>query len=287
MTSGTRDFSKSEQASEIIKELYLALFTQNALRNASSGLAGIYMDADISGENIQWEDTAACSLLQLLTKISKIRSEQRVCDARTLDAHSAFFQSKVIEFIELSQGPGALKLKWLPEILAKCQEFATKGCQPFIGCNDFRTYILYGLDELVAETCANMETGKLLSLKVHLAITRAFTSKAIELFTVQIQRIHLGPKAAGFSYFQSHQEFVPLLYVASTVYELVADDDIVSLENLYSYLAQIRWQFSVTDALGPEAEKKCNQLLELCLIDSYEAGKLVIVKSLASLNFAN
>jgi hypothetical protein len=106
----------------------------------------------------------------------------------------------------------------------------------------------------------------------------AFTMKAIELFTSRIQEIHQLPKPTGYSFFERFKEFAPLIWVASTVYELVSDSDIVSLEVLYSYLAQFRRQFSATDELEREAQEQCGQMLELCLSYSFTAGKNALTK---------
>jgi hypothetical protein len=194
-----------EIKSKILKDLYLALFTQNALRNVSRSLASIYMDADISGECIQWECTAACSILQLITKLRKFSSGPHVCDANTLHAYSDFFRLKVRESVEHSRALGGLNPKWLPEILIKCQEVATKACLPMVNERSLDVnsmHGLFGLEELVVDAYRSMETNELLSLNIHFEIVHAFTMKAIELFTSRIQEIHQLPKPTGYSFFE-------------------------------------------------------------------------------------
>lgn len=281
MTSESIYQPEVEIKSKIIKDLYLALFTQNALRNVSRSLAGIYMDADISGESIRWEDTAACPILQLITKLQKFRSELLVCDANTLHAYSNFVQLKVGESVECTGSLGRLNAKWLPEILIKCQEVATKACLPMVndtclGVNSIHG--LCGLQQLVADVYCSMENRELLSLKIHFEIAQAFAIKAIKLFTSRVQEMHKPPELAGFSFFDKLNEFAPLIWVASTVYELAADSDIASFEALNSYIAQIRRQFSAINELDREAKEQCGQMLELSLSDSLAAGKNALAR---------
>lgn len=275
MTSGRKDHSESKKASKIIQELYIARFTQHALRCASMSLASSYMDADISGASIRWEDTAACPLLKLVTELQHLESEFFVKDQKTLHAFSDFFQTKVSELVESAVAPGGLQAKWVPEILVKCREFATRACLPVLprtGDRSLEPSTLDRLSELGAVAYATLETSKMRSLRAHLTISRAFTLKAVEQFTTRAQELHQGQQAVAFSYFECFKEFAPLLYVASSVYELVGDREIDSLDALNSHLAQIRRQFSASDELQQAAQEECNQMLELCLSDSFMAG---------------
>ena len=279
MTSGKKDYSESKKASEIIQDLYLARFSQHALRCASMSLASSYMDADFSGASIRWEDTAACSLLNLVSELQHFESEPVVNKAATLQAYSELVQTKVSEFVEIAEAPGGIQAKWVPEILVKCREFATRACLPVLpgtGDRSLDPGTLDGLSELAAVAYATLESSKMRSLRAHLTITRAFTLKAAEQFTNRALEMHQGQQTAAFSYFESFKEFAPLLYVASSIYELVGDKDIDSLEALNSHLAQIRRQFSATDELQQAAQEECNQMLELCLSDSFMAGKQVL-----------
>jgi len=280
MTAERKDHSKSEQASEIIRNLYLARFTQHAMRCVSMSLASSYMDADISDATILWEETAAYPLLKLATELQHIESELVVNDTTTLIAYSDFVQLKARELVENAGTQGGLKAKWLPEILSKCREVAVKGCLQIVGDKCLDVGALDGLSELAAAAYSNYETSKLRNLEVHLTRARAFTLKAIELFTVQLQELHQSPKAAGFSYFERVKEFAPVLFVATSVYALVADEDVATIESQDGIAAQIRKQFSVTDKLSQAAQAECNQMLELCLSDSLIAGNQALGRQL-------
>lgn len=283
MTSGKKDYSESNRASEIIQDLYLARFSQHALRCASMSLASSYMDADFSGVSIRWEDTAACPLLKLFTELQHLESKLVVKDQKTLHAFSDFVQTKVSEFVEITGAAGGLQAKWVPEILVKCREFATRACLPVLpgtGDRSLDLGTLDGLSKLAAVAYATLETSKLRSIRVHLSITRAFILKAVEQFTTRAKELHRGQQAVAFSYFECFKEFAPLLYVASSVYELVGDREIDSLDALNSHLAQIRRQFSASDELQQAAQEECNQMLELCLSDSFMAGNQALGRQL-------
>jgi hypothetical protein len=249
-------------------------------------LASRYMDADISGASIRWQDTAACSLLKLVTELQHLETKFVVNDTTILHTYSEFVQTKVSEFLESAGTSGGLKAKWLPEILVKCREFATRACLPVlqgIGEKQLEAGTLDGLDEFAAVAYATLEASKLRSVQVHLTFTRAFTLKAVEQFSARAHELHQGQQNAAFSYFESFKEFAPLLSVASSVYELVGDKDIDSLDAMNSHLAQIRRQFSATDELQQSMQKQCNQMLELCLSDSFMAGYQALGQQLAAM----
>ncbi len=283
MKSERKDYSKSKQASEIIQNLYLARFTQHALRCSSMSLASSYMDADISGASIRWDDTAASPLLKLVTELQHLESEFFVKDQKTLHAFSDFVQTKVSEIVESAGKPWGLNAKWVPEILVKCRELATRVCLPVLpGTGDRRLDpgTLDGLSELAAVAFATLESSKMRSLRAHLTISRAFLLKAVEQFTTRAKELHRGQQTVAFSFFECFKEFAPLLYVASSVYELVGDREIDSLDALNSHLAQIRRQFSASDELQQAAQEECNQMLELCLSDSFMAGNQALGRQL-------
>jgi hypothetical protein len=283
MTAERKDHSESEQASEIIRNLYLARFTQHAMRCVSMSLASSYMDADITGASIRWEDTAACPLLKLVTEFQDPESGLVVKDERMLNSYSEFVQTKVSEFVMIAGAPGGLQANWVPESLVKFREFATRVCLPLLpGTGDRRleSDTLDGLSELAAVAFTTLESSKMRSLRAHLTISRAFTLKAVEQFTTRAQELHQGQQTAAFSYFESFKAFAPLLYVASSIYELVGDRDIDSLDALNSHLAKIRRQFSATDELHQAAQEECNQMLELCLSDSFMAGNQALGRQL-------
>lgn len=272
MTSGITDALEFAKSSKIIQDLYLALFTQNALRNVNMSLAITYMDADIKGTSIQWEETSACPLLKVVNELQGVQYEQFVKDPATLHAYSRFVQSKVLTFIASDLGPKQPNTVMLSQILVKCQEFATNNCHPLVSVNHLGTGNALLLSELVASTCASTDSDKLRSVRVQLAVIRAFTATATELFAAQAREWHRNVNDAGPSYFESFKEFAPLLYVARAITELVTDKEITTSADLHSYLAQIRQQFTATDELSSQAQQICNELLERCLFEARNAG---------------
>jgi hypothetical protein len=243
-------------------------------------LASIYMDADISGASIHWEETAACPLLKLVTELQHIESELILNETTTLRSCRDFVQMKLNECVEGAGKPGGLKAKWLPEILAKCHEVAMKECSQIVSDKHLDAATLNGLSELAEAAYKTLETTKLHSLRVHFSIARAFTLKAVEQFATRAQELRPGQQAAGFSYFDSFKEFAPLVCVASSIYEFVADKDITSLDALERYVAQIRQQFSATEELSKAAREESHQMLELCLSNSLIAGRLALERHL-------
>jgi hypothetical protein len=276
MSAKTCKLIESEKRSEIIRNLYVALFTKNALSNACMNLTMHYMDADRSKVDPNWEGTAAFSLLAAVTWLNSMKTRELIEDSGALNAFSDFVQSGMNAFFETHAKGVGLNAKWLPEILAKCQELARQGCLDAMENTNHDTDARQGVTALTTDVYESMLTNRLRSVVTLDSVSRAFTLKAIELFTNQMQLMHLEANVGKTSFFEGFKEFTPLLWVAGTVYDLTPDRDIVSTDDLACFITLIRRQFSATDELSLEAMKRCNQMLEKCLDESEIAVMLIL-----------
>lgn len=276
MSEKTYTFTKGEQKSEIIRNLYIALFTKNALSNVCMTLTMHYLDADTSKIDPNWEGTAAFSLLAAVTWLNSVKTKELIEDSGTLNAFSDCVQSEVSTFVENYAKRVGLNAKWLTEILLKCQQNAKNVCLAVLEDEAPNEESLTGVTALAAKAYKSTCPQQLTSLKTQFLVAEAFTLKAVEQFTRRVEEMHRRPKPSNFSYFECFKETAPLIWVAGMVYKLTADKEIATPEDFENYIAQIRRQFSVTDGVSAEATAICNELLELCLGRAKDAGQVYL-----------